>query len=117
MYDSGRGSTIGGDNLDPQHARMMLLLSLAFTNDLPYSEKVNKVREWFITFGTQDVEISVDANTVLEVNVETENEELQEIEIPLEEVKEDPTQEEVTETKPTETEPTEPTETELIETE
>jgi len=64
IYDSGSGSVIGGDNLNAAHARMMLLLSLAFTND------VNKIRNWFTTFGTQDVEISVDENTVLSTTVE-----------------------------------------------
>lgn len=64
IYDSGSGSTIGGDNLNAAHARMMLLLSLAFTND------VSKIRNWFTTFGTQDVEISVDENTVVTTSVE-----------------------------------------------
>ncbi|OMF23848.1 L-asparaginase [Paenibacillus sp. FSL H8-0548] len=64
VYDGGTGNVIGGDNLNAAHARMMLLLSLAFTND------VSKIRDWFTTFGTQDVEISVDANTVLSTSVE-----------------------------------------------
>jgi L-asparaginase len=64
IYDSGTGSTIGGDNLNAQHARVLLLLSLAFTNDVP------TIRNWFTTFGTQDVEISVDANTVLSTSIE-----------------------------------------------
>ncbi|WP_419876153.1 asparaginase [Candidatus Pristimantibacillus sp. PTI5] len=64
IYDSGSGSVIGGDNLNAAHARMMLLLSLAFTND------VSQIRSWFTTFGTQDVEISVDENTVLSTSVE-----------------------------------------------
>ncbi|WP_138755002.1 asparaginase [Paenibacillus sinopodophylli] len=64
IYDSGNGSVIGGDNLNAAHARMMLLLSLAFTND------VSKIRSWFTTFGTQDVEISVDENTVMKTTVE-----------------------------------------------
>ena len=64
IYDSGSGNVIGGDNLNAAHARMMLLLSLAFTND------VNTIRGWFTTFGTQDVEISVDENTVLSTSVE-----------------------------------------------
>ncbi|CAM4516395.1 L-asparaginase [Paenibacillus endophyticus] len=64
IYDSGSGNVIGGDNLNAAHARMMLLLSLAFTND------VSTIRNWFTTFGTQDVEISVDENTVLSTSVE-----------------------------------------------
>ncbi|WP_169087518.1 asparaginase [Paenibacillus sp. PL91] len=64
IYDSGSGNVIGGDNLNAAHARMMLLLSLAFTND------VGTIRGWFTTFGTQDVEISVDENTVLKTSVE-----------------------------------------------
>ncbi|WP_424767089.1 asparaginase domain-containing protein [Paenibacillus sp. sgz302251] len=64
VYDGGSGSTIGGDNLNAQHARVLLLLSLAFTNDVP------TIRSWFTTFGTQDVEISVDANTMLSTSVE-----------------------------------------------
>ncbi|GIP18809.1 hypothetical protein J40TS1_44510 [Paenibacillus montaniterrae] len=71
VYSSGNG-IVSGDNLDPQHARMMLLLSLAFTNELPYADKVTKVREWFTTFGTQEVEISVDAETTVLVTPEAE---------------------------------------------
>ncbi|REK75003.1 asparaginase [Paenibacillus paeoniae] len=66
IYDSGSGNTIGGDNLNAAHARMLLLLSLAFTNDVP------TIRGWFTTFGTQDVEISVDADTVVTTSVEEE---------------------------------------------
>ncbi|RXZ82959.1 asparaginase [Paenibacillaceae bacterium] len=40
---------IAGDNLNAQHARMMLLLSLAFSNDY------DTIRGWFQTVGTQDV--------------------------------------------------------------
>ncbi|WP_245600122.1 asparaginase [Paenibacillus harenae] len=82
IYDGGSGNTIGGDNLNAAHARMMLLLSLAFTND------VNTIRDWFTTFGTQDVEISVDAETVFSASVD-------ESELPVE----------TEETVPTETEP------------
>lgn len=82
VYDSGSGSTIGGDNLDPQHARMMLLLSLAFTSDLPYADKIAKTREWFTTFGTQDVEINIDAETVVTVEAEAVTE-VPEIEEPV----------------------------------
>lgn len=66
IYDSGNGNTIGGDNLNAAHARMLLLLSLAFTNDVP------TIRGWFTTFGTQDVEISVDADTVVTTSIEEE---------------------------------------------
>jgi len=94
VYDSGQGGNIGGDNLDPQHARMMLLLSLAFTNDLPYADKVAKVREWFTTFGTQDVEISVDAETTVLVTPDDAEEPLTEQET---EPVADPTEEGTTE--------------------
>ncbi|MGO4110995.1 asparaginase [Paenibacillus sp. YAF4_2] len=66
MYDSGTSSTIGGDNLNAAHARMLLLLSLAFTSDLP------TIHSWFQSFGTGDVEISVDENTVLTTSLEVE---------------------------------------------
>lgn len=52
MYPSGsNANVIAGDNLNAQHARILLLLSLAFTNDKP------TIKNWFGTFGTQDVEI------------------------------------------------------------
>ncbi|QNK57571.1 asparaginase [Paenibacillus sp. PAMC21692] len=63
MY-GGSGNTIAGDNLNAQHARMLLLLSLAFSSD------ANTIRGWFSTFGTQDVEISVDENTALTASVD-----------------------------------------------
>ena len=62
----GSGNTVAGDNLNAAHARMMLLLSLAFSND------VSQIRGWFQSFGTADVEISVDANTVLSTSVDEE---------------------------------------------
>ncbi|WP_223829441.1 asparaginase [Paenibacillus arenilitoris] len=70
IYDSGSGNTIGGDNLNAAHARMMLLLSLAFTND------VHTIRDWFTTYGTQDVEVSVDSETVLTTSDEAVTKEL-----------------------------------------
>ncbi|WP_336789278.1 asparaginase domain-containing protein [Paenibacillus sp. MMO-177] len=48
MSGSGNG-IIAGDNLNPQHARMMLLLSLAFSNDF------NTIKDWFETVGAQDI--------------------------------------------------------------
>lgn len=62
----GSGNQIAGDNLNAAHARMMLLLSLAFTSD------VAEMRTWFQTFGTQDVEISVDEHTDVTAEVETD---------------------------------------------
>jgi hypothetical protein len=48
IYSGGNG-IIAGDNLNPQHARIMLMLSLAFSNDF------NTVKGWFETVGTQDI--------------------------------------------------------------
>jgi L-asparaginase len=79
MYDSGTSNTIGGDNLNAAHARMLLLLSLAFTSDLP------TIHSWFQSFGTGDVEISVDENTVLTTSIEEESvveEPVVEVEVP-----------------------------------
>jgi len=53
---TGSGSTSGSsngivaaDNLNPQHARIMLMLSLAFSSDF------NTIKNWFETVGTQDI--------------------------------------------------------------
>lgn len=47
VYDStGTTGVIGAEDLSPQKARLLLLLSLAATND----EKL--IREWFATLGT-----------------------------------------------------------------
>ncbi|MCA0756549.1 S-layer homology domain-containing protein [Paenibacillus sp. N4] len=49
---SGGGSGIvAGDNLNPQHARIMLMLALAFSDDF------NTVKGWFETVGTQDISV------------------------------------------------------------
>ncbi|GBF78314.1 putative L-asparaginase [Paenibacillus sp. 598K] len=72
----GSGNTVAGDNLNAAHARIMLLLSLAFSND------VSVIRGWFQTFGTADVEISVDADTVLRTSIEEEPA-LPEVEVPV----------------------------------
>lgn len=42
---------IAGDNLNAQHARIMLMLSLAFSNDF------NTIKGWFETVGTQDITV------------------------------------------------------------
>jgi len=47
----GSGNIIPGDNLNPQHARILLMLSLAFSDD------VNTIRDWFETVGTQDISV------------------------------------------------------------
>ncbi|URN95555.1 MAG: asparaginase domain-containing protein [Candidatus Pristimantibacillus lignocellulolyticus] len=52
VYSSGNG-IIAGDNLDPQHARIMLILTLAFTDDF------NQMKTWFATVGTQEISINV----------------------------------------------------------
>jgi L-asparaginase type II len=49
----GGNGVIAGDNLNPQHARIMLMLSLAFSNDFA------TVKNWFETVGTQDITIDV----------------------------------------------------------
>jgi L-asparaginase len=49
MYGGGNG-IIAGDSLNAQHARIMLLLSMAFSGDF------NTIKGWFATYGTQDVE-------------------------------------------------------------
>jgi len=72
----GSGNTVAGDNLNAAHARIMLLLSLAFSGD------VNVIRGWFQSFGTADVDISVDADTVLRTSVEEEPA-LPEVEAPV----------------------------------
>ncbi|MFI2857225.1 asparaginase [Paenibacillus sp. JSM ZJ436] len=48
-YSSGEG-IIGGDNLNPAHARIMLLLSLSF------SENFDTIKGWFETYGYGQVE-------------------------------------------------------------
>lgn len=52
VYSSGNG-IISGDNLDPQHARIMLILTLAFTDNL------EQMRTWFATVGTQEIVVNV----------------------------------------------------------
>ncbi|MGO4179902.1 asparaginase domain-containing protein [Paenibacillus sp. TAF43_2] len=49
----GGNGIIAGDNLNPQHARIMLMLSLAFSNDFA------TVKNWFETVGTQDIKVDV----------------------------------------------------------
>lgn len=57
VYSSGNG-VISGDNLDAQHARIMLILSLAFTDDF------EQMKTWFATVGTQEIELDVQYETV-----------------------------------------------------
>ncbi len=54
MYGGSNG-VIAGDNLNPQHARIMLMLSLAFTSDF------NTIKGWFETIGTQDISVEDEA--------------------------------------------------------
>ncbi|MCY9661744.1 asparaginase [Paenibacillus chondroitinus] len=49
MYPSSSNGIIAGDSLNAQHARIMLLLSMAFSSDF------NVIKGWFGTYGTQDV--------------------------------------------------------------
>ncbi|MFC5650341.1 asparaginase domain-containing protein [Paenibacillus solisilvae] len=49
MYPSDTDGIIAGDSLNPQHARMMLLVALAFSNDF------KTVKDWFWQFGRQDI--------------------------------------------------------------
>jgi L-asparaginase type II len=55
MYPSGGNGIIAGDSLNPQHARIMLLLSLAFSNDF------NTIKNWFGTVGTQAIQLKTQA--------------------------------------------------------
>ncbi|MEK3732314.1 MULTISPECIES: asparaginase [Paenibacillus] len=48
VYSSGEG-IISGDNLSPQQARVLLLLSLSFTKDF------DTIKGWFETYGTPEV--------------------------------------------------------------
>ncbi|MCM3631014.1 asparaginase domain-containing protein [Paenibacillus glycanilyticus] len=63
MSGSSNG-VIAGDNLNPQHARVMLLLSLAFSNDY------NTIKNWFETVGTQDIVIDEAAPPAWPANAE-----------------------------------------------
>ncbi|NIK78228.1 L-asparaginase type II [Paenibacillus castaneae] len=47
----GGNGIIAGDNLNPQHARILLMLSLAFTSDF------NTMKGWFASVGTQDISV------------------------------------------------------------
>jgi L-asparaginase len=51
MYPGTTDGIIAGDSLNAQHARMLLLLSLAFTKDQA------KIKNWFATYGAQNVQI------------------------------------------------------------
>jgi len=55
IYSEGT-NIIAGDSLNPQHARILLMLSLAFTDD------VEQIREWFATIGTWDIDAVKAAN-------------------------------------------------------
>jgi L-asparaginase len=48
VYDGGTGPVIGGEDLLPQKARLLLLLSLAKTDD------VATIRDWFARYGVQE---------------------------------------------------------------
>lgn len=48
VYGGGEG-VISGDNLSPQQARVLLQLSLSFTDDF------NTIKGWFATYGTPEV--------------------------------------------------------------
>ncbi|MFC5650342.1 asparaginase [Paenibacillus solisilvae] len=53
MYPSDTDGVIAGDSLNAQHARMMLLLSLAFSKDQAV------IKSWFAKYGAQNVGINV----------------------------------------------------------
>ena len=55
MYPGGGNGVIAGDSLNPQHARIMLLLSLAFSSDF------NTIKNWFGTVGTQAIQLKTQA--------------------------------------------------------
>ncbi|MBB6692817.1 hypothetical protein H7B90_15515 [Cohnella xylanilytica] len=50
MYEGGEG-IIAGDSLNPQHARIMLLLSLAFSDDQAV------IQSWFAKYAAQNVAV------------------------------------------------------------
>jgi len=50
MYPGSSEGIIAGDSLNAQHARMLLLLSLAFSKDF------KTIQGWFATYGTQNVD-------------------------------------------------------------
>lgn len=49
MYPSDSEGIIAGDNLNAQHARMLLLVSLSFSKDF------QTIKNWFATYGRQDI--------------------------------------------------------------
>ncbi|MDQ0885564.1 L-asparaginase type II [Paenibacillus sp. V4I9] len=49
MYPGTTDGIFAGDSLNAQHARLMLLLSLAFSSDY------NTIKGWFATYGTQSI--------------------------------------------------------------
>jgi L-asparaginase type II len=49
MYPGTTDGIIAGDSLNPQHARMMLLVGLAFSSDF------KTVKDWFWQYGRQDI--------------------------------------------------------------
>ncbi|NOU74282.1 hypothetical protein GC098_23285 [Paenibacillus sp. LMG 31458] len=49
MYPGTTDGIFAGDSLNAQHARLMLLLSLAFSSDN------NTIKGWFATYGTQSI--------------------------------------------------------------
>ncbi|NRF93319.1 asparaginase [Paenibacillus frigoriresistens] len=49
MYPGTTDGIFAGDNLNAQHARLMLLLSLAFSSDY------DTIKGWFATYGTQSI--------------------------------------------------------------
>lgn len=50
MYPGSTDGIIAGDSLNAQHARMLLLLSLAFSDDF------DTIKGWFATYGAQNVD-------------------------------------------------------------
>ncbi|GAA4839392.1 asparaginase AnsZ [Paenibacillus vulneris] len=51
IYSGGKG-VIAGDNLNPQHARIMLLVSLAFSKDF------DTIKGWFDKYGAPQVDLT-----------------------------------------------------------
>jgi L-asparaginase type II len=52
MYPSNSNGIIAGDNLNPQHARIMLLVAMAFSKDFI------TIKSWFETYGTHTIDLS-----------------------------------------------------------
>jgi L-asparaginase type II len=51
MYPGNTKGIIAGDNLNPQHARLMLLVAMAFSKDF------TTIKSWFETYGSHTIDL------------------------------------------------------------